>query len=840
MDRFFDALRPAFRLVVRHPAAVLLVALVLTTLGLSQAARLTIDTDLAHLLPPDNPAVEALDRVRETLGGETLLDVGITSPSFEANRRFAEALVPRMMALRDEHGQPLFARADFRRDTTFLAEHALYFATDEELDALEAALRDEAERARLAANPFFADLDDDLFEDEEAPAETGADLQTRLAALQPGAYFVSEDSTVLAVRFLPADGQTDVRRVRALYDRVDALLAEMEPASFHPEMEAVAAGRLLRNVVEIEAITEDVQRSFGAGVLAVLLFVTGYFFYKALQVRGVSRRTVRTELARVPVTAVLLGVPLLMSLAWTFGVAYLAFGTLNLMTSTLALVLFGLGIDYGIHYYARYTEERGRGHGVPVAAETAFVSTGQAVAVSAVTTAIALFALTMADFRGFSEFGFIGGLGIVLAAVAMLVVLPALLALAERTGALRLEAASAEPAFRRDPRPFPAVRPILLAGLALTLVSLVLLPGERFEYDFARLEPEPRAYFERQDRVGPAFTAGQAGRRNPAYVIVDSPEQAEVVAAALRARMATDTTIAAVETFADRFPLTEEAAARRLERLATIRALTEDPFLAADPSGQIARVRRAASPTAPVPLEAVPEELRRPFEDREGRIGRFVVVYPEGDLSADARRSIAFAAATADIPDGAGGTVRAGSTAIVAAEMLRLMLAEAPYMVAITFALIAAMMLVAFRSVRWAALALLPLGVGMAWMLGGMVAAGLLFTFYNLVVLPAALGIGNDCGVHLVHRYREEGPGSLRYVLRSTGEHVAVGAVTTMIGFSGLLLSFHPGLRSIGQLAVLAIGATLLAALVFFPAVLQAAEDRAARRATPPTAHAAP
>jgi predicted RND superfamily exporter protein len=58
-------------------------------------------------------------------------------------------------------------------------------------------------------------------------------------------------------------------------------------------------------------------------------------------------------------------------------------------------------------------------------------------------------------------------------------------------------------------------------------------------------------------------------------------------------------------------------------------------------------------------------------------------------------------------------------------------------------------------------------------------------------------------------------------VLRSTGEHVTMGSVTTMIGFAGLLLSFHPGLHSIGELAVAGIGATLLSALIFLPALLQ-------------------
>ena len=52
-----------------------------------------------------------------------------------------------------------------------------------------------------------------------------------------------------------------------------------------------------------------------------------------------------------------------------------------------------------------------------------------------------------------------------------------------------------------------------------------------------------------------------------------------------------------------------------------------------------------------------------------------------------------------------------------------------------------------------------------------------------------------------------------------------MGALTNLIGFGGLLLSSHPGLRSIGLLAVVGIGATMAATLVFFPALLQVLED---------------
>ena len=171
--------------------------------------------------------------------------------------------------------------------------------------------------------------------------------------------------------------------------------------------------------------------------------------------------------------------------------------------------------------------------------------------------------------------------------------------------------------------------------------------------------------------------------------------------------------------------------------------------------------------------------------------------------------------------------------------MLRLMLQEAPWMVLLTFTAVVLVMWLNFRTLRWTLLALLPLVVGVLWMLLIMELLGMKLNFYNMVVLPAVLGIGNDAGAHLVHRYREHGAGSLRQVLRSTGEAVTMASLTTMMGFGGQLLSFHPGLRSLGELAVVGVGTTLLAALLFLPALLQWLEDRTARVSATPSPVAA-
>jgi len=158
--------------------------------------------------------------------------------------------------------------------------------------------------------------------------------------------------------------------------------------------------------------------------------------------------------------------------------------------------------------------------------------------------------------------------------------------------------------------------------------------------------------------------------------------------------------------------------------------------------------------------------------------------------------------------------------------MLRLMQKEAPFMVGMTILLIIIFKFLTLRSLKWSLIALAPLLVGFVGMFGVMQIFGVKLNFYNLVVLPAVLGIGDDAGIHITHRYLEEGRGSILKVLRSTGEHITMSALTSMEGFGGLVLSFYPGMRSIGQLAVIGIGMTLLTALVFLPALLKVLEAR--------------
>ena len=828
MNRLFQSLRPFIRGVVQYAYGVLALALIATALGIYLASGLRIDTDLSNLIPADYESVQALEQLQETVGGESEVAVGITSASFEANRAFAEELIPRALALQRTSEQPYLSRVEYRRDTEFMENNALYFATDEELDEITWYLEDLIEEAKLEANPFYFGMDDE---------EEGAAEEDRIAALDAvyddlvgQEYAISEDSTTLVVRFYPTGAQTNIGFIEDLYTALDELVAEMEPQTYAADMEVTLAGRLYRQLAEVQTITDDVMNSFGAGVLAVLLFVTLYFVYKSYRARAgyaYSGRALSASLFRAPVLALVIGLPLLMSLTWTFGLAYTLFGSLNLMTSTLGLVLFGLGIDYGIHFYGRYTEERAEGATIPEAAETTFAGTGQAIAIGALTTAAALYVLYFADFKGFSEFGIIAGNGVLLALLAMTVVMPALLAVLERWRLLNFTAGDAGYRVTRNGgRRYPAARGVLLGSLVAVVAAVLLLPRVGFEYDFGTLEPEYTTYEERRDVIRGAERSSSP--RNPAYVVVDSPEEADAVIEAVqqqKAELGDNSLVEEVRSLQQRFPMREVQQQQKLDRIAEIRELLNSRYLQDTDDEDLERLRRAAQTREPIQQSQVPDYIRKRFESRDGEIGNFVMIIPNVSL-ADGRKSMAFAEEVGTIVTDDGTTYHAGSTSIVAADMLRLLQQEAPWMIFATFLAVALLMWLNFGSIRWAAVALLPLGVGVLWMLLVMEVFGLMVNFYNMIVLPAVVGIGNDAGAHLAHRYREEGPGALWRVLRSTGEHVTIGALTTMIGFGGLLLSFHPGISSIGVLAVIGIGTTLFSALLFLPALLQWLEDR--------------
>ncbi len=828
MKKILRLFQPLLLLNIKHPFLVIGVSFLVAAGSAYYAAKLKVDTDIANLLPKDHPNVLALEELKNSVGGETEMQVAIKSPSFEANKKFAEDLIPKTLELfYPRYKDTYFKRAEYRKNTEVLKDNALYLASDQELSDIKEWLQEEIATAKEEANPFFFDFEDD-FEDEEEPEEDKSEqFKESYDVLVPSEYPISEDSTIMVIKFYPTGSKSDIQYLEDMFVAYDSLLTAMNPQSYHPAMEVQFGGRLKRHLEELTSIMKDVIGSFATGISSVILLVMLYFFIKKyIHYRNGldpdKTHTIWSHIARMPVPVMVIGLPLIMSLLWTFGLTYFYLGMLNTMTSVLFVILFGLGIDYGIHYYARYIELRSSGMSVEESILATNEKTGEAIFVSAFTTAAALYVLMFADFRGFSEFGFISGTGILLALFAMLYVLPSLLVIFEKFNwILFSEPEEKEISVHR----YPFSRAIVIVGLIISGLVIGFSGHLSFQYDFGKLEPKFPEYEKFRDV---ANQVGSSDKRNPAYIIADSDAEVEELMSLLKARMEADTTsptILSVEALQERFPSSEEESDAKLQSIAEIRELLKDPFIIAKENEDLDKLRRASQTTEPLTIEQIPDYLKSRFITKDGEVGRFVIIYPSVGLS-DGKKSIAFKDDVGEVILDNGKTYHAASTSIVAASMLDLMRTESPYMVGATFIIIYLFMIFTFRSFRWSIISMLPLVVGLLWLFGIMIVFGLQFNFYNLVVLPAILGIGEDSGVHLAHRYRDEGKNSMWAVLSSTGQHITMGSITTMLGFAGLLFTSHPGLQSLGVMAVLGIGMTLLTSVTFLPALIQWLEDR--------------
>jgi predicted RND superfamily exporter protein len=133
--------------------------------------------------------------------------------------------------------------------------------------------------------------------------------------------------------------------------------------------------------------------------------------------------------------------------------------------------------------------------------------------------------------------------------------------------------------------------------------------------------------------------------------------------------------------------------------------------------------------------------------------------------------------------------------------------------------IIIVMLLVYYRNLKSLVLSTLPLIVGLVTLSGIMVVFRLNFNYLSLIVLPMIIGIGIDDGVHLVTTFSRTRHSHMLEETSETGRAVVLTSLTTLVGFGSIALSHYPGLRSMGYVACIGIGACLFASIILLPAL---------------------
>ncbi|MFQ5747261.1 MAG: RND family transporter [Gemmatimonadota bacterium] len=779
-----------FKEIPKHYALVLLGALAASVVGAIFSAKLKLRSDLAELLPDSYESVRALNEMKARVGGIGQLRVVLAGDDFPALESFAQALEPRLLA------SEYVGLVDYRNDLDFFERNALLYLDASELDSLEAAIRRRIDREKEKLNPLLVE---DLFGDESAEEEPDelADWEAKYREKEPKPLYTNADSTVLVLKLFPSRSSTDLAFDRAMLNDVRAIVGETRAAEPDPPIQVFYGGNIKNRLDELQAVKHDILGTLIFGVSGVFLLLVLYF--------------------RRIVAAIVISLSLLFSLSWTFGLTYLVIGELNTITGFMFVILFGLGIDYGIHGFARYVESRQAGLGLRESLDKMVFNTGTALATTALTTSAAFFTLMLMDFRGFSELGFIAGAGILFAFLSMVVVLPAFIVFTERVGLMRIRPAEgATGAWHR--KRFRYSGTILAVASTLTVLGAIGLSRVGFEYDFTNLRiitPERRMVSEKTEGV---FSRSES----PAVVLTDSRKEAEAVMDVVRRRRDADSVTPTISSVRSIYSLVPDDQPAKLRKIRRIRDLVEEEavgVVTGEDEQRLEKLRRYLRVDSPFTLEDVPMKEKRAFVEKDGRLGSFVFIYPGVPLR-DGRNAIEFRNDVGTITTESGKVFHATSSNIITAEMLILMVSEGKTALLLTFIVVFLIVMADFRSLKAALLVLSPLLIGIVWMGGAMHVLGLKWNFFNIVVLPSILGIGVDNGVHIYHRYLEEGPGSLYHVLRNTGLAISMTTLTTIAGYAGLITATHPGLVSMGVLAVMGLSAAFLTTVIVLPALI--------------------
>lgn len=136
------------------------------------------------------------------------------------------------------------------------------------------------------------------------------------------------------------------------------------------------------------------------------------------------------------------------------------------------------------------------------------------------------------------------------------------------------------------------------------------------------------------------------------------------------------------------------------------------------------------------------------------------------------------------------------------------------------------LLLLTMKSLRYALVTIVPIGLVVTWLYGLMYIGGFALNFVTATIGALSIGVGIDYSIHMTERFREELRRSpdkltaLRQASRGTGVALVASATSSMVGFAIIGFAPMPMFSSYGQLTALMIFLALTASLIVLPPLL--------------------
>jgi uncharacterized protein len=841
-------------LCARWRYAVLAIAIAAAAVsGVYVARNFAINTDIQHLLSPNLPWRKDEIAFQKAFPGRTRMILAvIDAPTPELAQTAADSLTARLK----ERPGPI--RSAEQGASAFFRRNGLLYLSDAELTATLAQLsRSRPALNSLASDPSLRGVMGSLNLSLRGVRFRFATLDSLAPEFKPMSdaieHVLSGQPAYFSWAKLFAEGRSQPRTRQFV-----TIMPELDYSALEPGAKATEAIRRTAAALglpgqgvsvrltgptpiadeEFETLKDGAAENAVFTIAAVLLIL-----WFALH----SARIIFAVFVSVAV-----------GLAATAAAGLWLVSALNPISIAFFVLFVGIGVDFGLQFSVSYRAARYENRGLTDALlETASANGGRLV-LAALATAAGFFSFLPTAFLGVSELGEIAGMGMIIALIVSLTLLPALLRMLDPPAEARpLGYAFLCPLERFMERHRIA---IVAGAIAIVLGASPLLYWLQFDFNpmnlrnakvesvatYLDISKDPETTGRTAEILEPSLQdANSLANRLRGLPEVDRaitlssfiPEGQDGKLEAIgktAADLRDDLTPAErqsppgdgeiVESLNTTAALLNAAAARakgygadEARRLAN--ALSALAMAAPQKREEASRVLitpltvtldnlRASLNPERVTLETVPPALVSDWKARDGEAR--VSVTPKGDANDNAvlRRFVQAVLTVAPTATGeAVGIQKAGETVVGA------------FVEAAAWALlsIAILLWLFLRRVSDVALTLFPLILAATLTLEICSAIGFKLNFANIIALPVLLGLGVAFKIYYIVAWRQ---GQTDLLASPLTRAIFFSGLTTAVAFGSLWLSNHPGTSSMGQLLSLSLVCTMAAAILFQPLLM--------------------
>src|SRR6266566_1717399 len=548
-------------------------------------------------------------------------------------------------------------------------------------------------------------------------------------------------------------------------------------------------------------------------------------------------------------------ISLVVGLSITAAIGLALVGALNLISIAFAVLFIGLGVDFGIQFSVRYRAER---HELHQALVNTARHVGAQLTLAAAATAAGFLSFLPTDYKGLSELGLLAGLGMIIAFLTSITLIPALLTVLRPPGEpeeMGFKSLAPVDRFMERHR-----TPVIVGTGLVVAAGLPLLYWLQFDFNplnlrstkvesvatFLELRSDPAIGASSIFVLAPSMEAAKSDLEKLSKLpevssvkTIESfiPDDQQPKLAAIRQlatvldpvlrpdpnkKPPTDAdNVAALKAAVDAL---KQSAGTQTGRGATAAKRLADDLakIASGDEAMRGRAHAAMVPSLntaldelrnylqaqPVTLETLPPEIAGKWVTQDGRYK--VEILPKGDPT-DNETLRQFARAVQAVePNATGGPIailESGRTVVRAFY-------EAGFWALGSIIILLWIVLRRFGDVLLTIIPLLMAGVVTMEL---MVLFGMKLNFANIIALPLLLGVGVAFKIYYIMAWRA---GQTDLLQSSLTRAVIWSALTTATAFGSLWLSSHPGTSSMGKLLALSLVTTMFAAVLFQPVLM--------------------